>query len=198
MVENFKQILPKFVDYTKLYQHVSQENFILRRAHLSECGIIWLILQNAIARRKSDGSDQWQNGYPNMETIITDIQDNVAFVLEVNNEIIAYAAVIFDREPAYEEIDGKWLSRGDYAVIHRVAVSEKFAGKGIGTILFIKIEKFVQENALFSIKVDTNFDNLQMLKILDKLEYTYCGEVYFRGSARKAFEKILPAEIQRK
>ena len=40
-------------------------------------------------------------------------------------------------------------------------------------------------------KLDTNFDNAPMLKILDKLGYTYCGEVFFRGSARKAFEKIL-------
>jgi hypothetical protein len=30
-----------------------------------------------------------------------------------------------------------------------------------------------------------------MLRVLEKLGYVYCGEVYFRGSARKAFEKKL-------
>jgi hypothetical protein len=43
--------------------------------------------------------------------------------------------------------------------------------------------------------VDTNFDNLPMLNIFEKLGYTYCGEVYFRGSARRAYEKVLDREI---
>jgi hypothetical protein len=30
---------------------------------------IWIILQQAIARRKADGSNQWQDGYPNPEVI---------------------------------------------------------------------------------------------------------------------------------
>jgi hypothetical protein len=30
-----------------------------------------------------------------------------------------------------------------------------------------------------------------MLKLFEKLGYQYCGEVYFRGSARKAFEKVI-------
>lgn len=53
------------------------------------------------------------------------------------------------------------------------------------------IEALCRDKKVYSIKVDTNFDNQPMLKILEKLQYTYCGEVYFRGSARKAFEKLL-------
>jgi hypothetical protein len=53
------------------------------------------------------------------------------------------------------------------------------------------IEDFSINNHIFSIKVDTNFDNFAMLKIFEKMEYIYCGEVYFRGSPRKAFEKVL-------
>ena len=30
-----------------------------------------------------------------------------------------------------------------------------------------------------------------MLKKLDKLNYTYCGEVYFRDAPRKAYEKVV-------
>lgn len=168
-----------------------EENFILRRADITDQENIWKILQQAVQRRKNDGSNQWQDGYPHSETAIIDIQNKVGFVLEKKKEIVGYAAIIFDVEPAYENIEGKWLSEGKYAVIHRVAVSEKFLGKGIATELFIKIEDFVKSKQVFSIKVDTNFDNIQMLKILDKLKYSYCGEVHFRGSPRKAFEKIL-------
>ena len=105
--------------------------------------------------------------------------------------MIGYAAVIINNEPAYDEIEGKWLTNGDFIVVHRVAIADEAAGKGYATKIFGFIEKWAIQNRIFSIKVDTNFDNRAMLKILDKLGYKYCGEVYFRGAARKAFEKVL-------
>lgn len=167
------------------------EQLILRKAAISEIPLIWDILQDAIEQRRQDGSTQWQDGYPNELTINTDIQNGHAFVLTENDSILCYAAIIFDKEPAYEAIEGKWLTDGDYAVVHRVAVSKLAKGKGIATKLFEKIEGLCLDHTIYSIKVDTNFDNIPMLKILDRLHYTYCGEVFFRGSARKAFEKKL-------
>ena len=166
-------------------------NPILRKAQIPEAEIIWQILQQAIERRRKDGSNQWQDGYPNQEVVKTDISLGKGYVLEIDNAIAAYAALVFNDEPAYKEIIGDWLTIDDFLVIHRVAVSDDFLGKGIAVLLFQKLEKFAMENQVFSIKVDTNFDNLAMLHILEKLNYQYCGEVYFRGGARKAFEKVL-------
>lgn len=166
-------------------------NPILRKAQIPEAEIIWQILQQAIERRRKDGSNQWQDGYPNQEVVKTDISLGKGYVLEIDNAIAAYAALVFNDEPAYKEIIGDWLTNDDFLVIHRVAVSNDFLGKGIAVLLFQKLEDFAKENQVFSIKVDTNFDNLAMLHILEKLDYQYCGEVYFRGSARKAFEKVL-------
>ena len=167
------------------------QEYILRKAEISDKEVIWEMLQQAIQRRKNDGSNQWQDGYPNSETAVIDIKNDVGFVLEIKGNIAGYAAIIFDIEPAYEVIEGNWLSNGKYAVIHRVAISEKFLGQGIAKNLFLEIANYVISQNISSIKVDTNFDNIQMLKILQRLHYTYCGEVYFRGSPRKAFEKIL-------
>ncbi|WP_428228746.1 GNAT family N-acetyltransferase [Flavobacterium sp.] len=167
------------------------EQFQLRKADISEVSQIWNILQDAIEQRRLDGSSQWQDGYPNELSIINDINKGYGYVLTENGTILCYAAIIFDKEPAYEDIEGKWLTDGNYAVVHRVAASKLAKGKGIATKLFKNIEEICLTNNIYSIKVDTNFDNIPMLKILDKLDYTYCGEVYFRGSARKAFEKKL-------
>jgi GNAT superfamily N-acetyltransferase len=164
----------------------------LRKAAFSEVPIIWEILQQAIEQRKQDGSQQWQNGYPNEQTIHDDISNGYAYVLIDNDAIIAYAAIVFDAEPAYNNIEGKWLTNGDYAVIHRVATSNTVKGKGIATRLFKMIEDLCVEQEVYSIKVDTNFDNVPMLKILDRLAYTYCGEIFSYGAPRKAFEKVLP------
>ncbi|WP_430401972.1 N-acetyltransferase family protein [Fluviicola sp.] len=163
----------------------------LRKATLSEIPAIWEILQQAIARRKQDGSQQWQDGYPNEQTIHADLSNDCAYVLTDKDQIIAYAAIIFDVEPAYTDIQGKWLTNEEYVVIHRVATSNEVLGKGIATQLFKLIEDVALDSKVYSIKVDTNFDNIPMLKILDKLDYVYCGEVFFRGAARKAFEKVL-------
>jgi GNAT superfamily N-acetyltransferase len=164
---------------------------ILRLAEVAELEVIWEILEDAISQRKRDGSEQWQHGYPNKQIILEDIQQGFGYVLVENNFVIAYAAIIFGIEPTYDDIKGNWLSEGDYTVVHRVATSENFKGKGIATQLFILIEGLSRNKNVFSIKVDTNFDNVPMLRILEKLNYCYCGEILFGGAHRMAFEKLL-------
>lgn len=166
-------------------------NYNFRKATLLEIHQIWTIIQQAIVRRKNDGSDQWQDGYPNQAVIEHDITKGIGYVLTDDNMIIGYAAILFNDEPAYEQLNGTWLTNGDFAVVHRVAISDDYVGKGLAQKIFHFTEDLAITNNIFSIKVDTNFDNSPMLKILEKLGYTYCGEVTFRGSFRKAFEKTL-------
>ncbi len=162
-----------------------------RKAVIQDSAEIWNILQQAIENRRKDGSLQWQDGYPNLETVKSDIEKNIGYVLINSGEIIGYSAVIFNDEPAYIDIEGEWLTSDDFVVVHRVAVSDNYLGKGLAQKIFGFIEDLAISNGIYSIKVDTNFDNIAMLKILEKLGYTYCGEVHLRGSARKAFEKTL-------
>ncbi|MCC6540921.1 MAG: GNAT family N-acetyltransferase [Flavobacteriales bacterium] len=172
-------------------EHVGAHDLTLRQATTSDQAAAWTILQHAIEQRRLDGSAQWQDGYPNPDTIREDLLKGQAHVLEAGGELLLYAAVIFDPEPAYAAIEGQWLTNGPYLVLHRVAASPKAKGMGIGTSFFRMVEDLCRRRGVPSIKVDTNFDNTPMLRIMDKLGYTYCGEVYFRGSARRAYEKVL-------
>lgn len=168
-----------------------QNNYTLRHAIFSDQEVIWEIIKGAVLRRKEEGSNQWQDGYPNPDTIASDIENKFGYVLLFQNRIVAYVAIIFEPEPAYEKIVGSWLSSNPYVVIHRVAVHADWLGKGMAKNIFEFAEEIALSNEIYSIRVDTNFDNLPMLNILKKLKYVYCGEVHFRGSARKAFEKML-------
>src|SRR5690242_12909514 len=101
-------------------------NTIFRKATSLEIPQIWVIIQGAIARRKADGSKQWQEGYPNERTIQDDIEKQVGYVLINEDEkIIGYAAVLANDEPAYEKIKGKWLTNDDFLVVHRMAIAEE-------------------------------------------------------------------------
>lgn len=163
----------------------------LRKAGIEDRDKIWTILQQAIERRRQDGSSQWQNGYPNLDTVESDIAKGFGYVMTVDGEIAVYSALIINDEPAYSTIEGAWLSNGEFVVVHRVAVDEKFAGQGMVKKLFDHIEEFTKSNGIQSVKVDTNFDNTAMLKILEGKGYSYCGEVCLAGGMRKAFEKII-------
>jgi GNAT superfamily N-acetyltransferase len=164
---------------------------ILREAGVSDVSTIWEILQQAIEQRRQEGSEQWQNGYPNETTVQDDIKKGYAYVLDDNGTIIAYAAIIFDAEPTYNDIKGQWLTNGNYAAVHRVATANAVKGKGIATRLIKMIEAVSRGRNVYSVKLDTNFDNVPMLRILDKSGYTYCGEIFFNGAPRRAYEKIL-------
>ncbi|MBC5838807.1 GNAT family N-acetyltransferase [Flavobacterium muglaense] len=166
-------------------------NYHFRKADLSEKNTVWEILQQAIIRRKKDGSNQWQDGYPNPDVVQNDIEKGYGYVLVDQETIIGYTAVLLNDEPAYAGIEGKWLTNGDFVVIHRVAVSESQLGKGLAKIIMGFIEELALKNHIYSVKADTNFDNIPMMKVFEGLGYTLCGEVFFRGSPRKAYEKVL-------
>lgn len=162
-----------------------------RKATVTEIPEIWNILQQAIIRRKADGSEQWQDGYPNPQVVQKDIEKGAGYVLIDGTAVIGYSAVLVNDEPAYSKINGNWLSDDNFVVFHRVAISEQYLGQGLAQTILKFIEEFALQNKIYSIKADTNHDNTAMLKTFEKSGYTFCGEVYLRGNPRKAFEKIL-------
>jgi GNAT superfamily N-acetyltransferase len=165
-------------------------NIIIRKAECTDIERILEIIRQAKEQMRRMNSRQWQDVYPAVEHITGDIDKGYGYVLCGESGVIAYAAVIFDGEPAYKKIQGKWLTDFPYVVVHRLAVAEEMKQKGIATFFMQKIEELGKQNGIRSFRVDTNFDNLYMQKILFALDFTYCGEIYYDpGGKRKAYEK---------
>ena len=100
---------------------------IFRQAQSCETDRIMQIIRQAQARMHAAGSRQWQDGYPAPGHISADIGRNRGYVLckpgvEGPLSVIAYGAVVFDGEPAYDAIDGQWLTDEPYVLVHRIAV----------------------------------------------------------------------------
>lgn len=164
-----------------------------RRAKKEDIGEIMGIIKKAQDHLKSQGIDQWQNGYPNEATIEKDIDQDSFYVLVEDNEILGITALIFGEDITYKKIyEGKWLTSGKYAVIHRMAVDLDKKRKGLASKILKEVEKTTIDNNIYSIKVDTHRDNKGMQKLLEKNDFKYCGIIYLKdGNERLAFEKIL-------
>ena len=114
-----------------------------------------------------------------------------AAAAQAQGNVVAYGAVVFDGEPAYEAIEGAWLTDGDYVVLHRMAVADGEKGRGVATEFMRRVEAMACGRGTGSMRVDTNFDNRYMLRMLGRLGFVYCGKVRYRSGERLAFEKTI-------
>lgn len=163
---------------------------IFRKATTDDIDQIEAMVRAASGRLGALGIDQWQRGYPNRSSIEQDVASGVGMVLCEGVTIIAYGAVIFTGEPAYEGLTGGvWLTQGEYAVVHRLCVSEIFVGMGFSK-RFMSAAEAMSAEKVRSMRIDTHPDNKIMQGLIKSLDYTYCGDVVIE-SRRLAYEKIL-------
>lgn len=154
------------------------------------------IIDDAKAYFKSQHIDQWQNGYPNKQSILEDILAGHSYVLCDDKKIVATAAIIFENDPNYDFIeDGQWLSSGPYGVLHRIACDPSYKGQGFASLFFDYAKARANIMHYASLRVDTHQDNLSMQRLIAKNKFHYCGIVYMEdGSSRYAYEYVLERE----
>lgn len=165
---------------------------ILRKSLPEDIPAIMELIGEAQEYFRNKGIDQWQNGYPNPESIMNDIALEHSFVLEKDAKVVATAMISFDGEPTYNKIDGAWLTDNPYVVIHRVAVRNDLKGYNLAGEIFDQAERMCRERGISSFRVDTHEKNLSMQRLLTKRGFHYCGVIIVSyGAARLAFEKVL-------
>lgn len=163
-----------------------------RQANLQDFDTCWRLIDAARWKMMADGRHQWTAEYPSRELIIADIKSGEAYVLTDEDGVKTYGVVAQNGEPAYEQYTGEWLSRGDYMVIHRLAVSPDARGKGLAKQFFQGVEAMCRQQNIYSIKVDTNHDNREMRGLLQRLGFVECGKIdYGPRGMRLAFERVL-------
>ncbi len=164
-----------------------------RKAENRDIPEIIKIINAAQNYLRKEGIDQWQNNYPNSETIREDIRQNNSYLIQQGKHIIATAAVIFAKDSTYDYIEaGEWIADGKYGVIHRAAVKEEYKGQGIMAEIFKNTYKLARSENAESIRIDTHPENLAMQQAIEKESFKYCGIIYISdGSERLAYEKII-------
>ena len=163
----------------------------IRLAKTEDITAILRIIDQAKAYLHRQQIDQWQDGYPNQASILADITRNVSYVLCDEDKIVATAAILFEDDPNYRQIeDGSWLSSGPYGVLHRVACDEQYKGHGYSGLIFDYAKKQAEKLGMKSMRIDTHEKNHSMQRLIAKHGFQYCGIVYMAdGGKRLAYER---------
>jgi hypothetical protein len=121
-----------------------EDTITFRKAEKADIERIWQIILQAKEQMRLMNSRQWQDGYPAIENIACDIENGYGEVLSKESSVIAYGAVIFTGEPAYETIQGKWLNNSPYVVVHRLAVANEMKNRGMATLVYARSREIKQ------------------------------------------------------
>ena len=157
----------------------------IRKSTIEDINHIQKIYDYAREYMISQGNtNQWTNGYPDYDTIKTDIEKSQSYVcIDEDNTVVGVFVFYIGNEEDYNNIEGTWLNNDEYGVVHRIATNKK----GVGS--FCLRYCFEQIN---NIKIDTHQDNISMQKLLEKEGYTKCGIITLKrnGAKRIAFQKV--------
>ena len=165
---------------------------IIRKSNREDIPAIMAIVADAQALLRSQGVDQWQDGYPTADIIAQDIARAESYVIEIDRSLAATAVISFAGEVTYNSIDGQWLNDNDYVVVHRLAVRNSALRSGLARQMMLYAEELALQRGVNNIRVDTHNDNIAMLSLLNNLGFVFCGEItLLSGAPRIAFQKLL-------
>jgi len=142
---------------------------------------------------------QWQQGYPNINTMTNDINRKELFgYYDDYGYLLGIVALVSGINDSYVNIyDGKWLiphSEKDL-VIHRIAVREEFHRKKIGDALMKYAYTYAKDHKYPSIKIDTHSKNKPMQELCLRNGYIYTGIIILArdevDNSRLAYEKVI-------
>lgn len=160
----------------------------VRKADINDIDAIMVVLEDAKRTMRSSGNNnQWSNGYPSSEVIENDILQGGGYIIEDEEDIIAYFAFLKSPEPTYFKIfEGNWIDdEKPYYVVHRIG------GKRGSHNVFKDIMDFCFSRT-DNVRIDTHRDNKIMQHVIEKAGFTYCGIIYLAsGDERLAYQKIV-------
>lgn len=153
------------------------------------------LIRSCVALMQAEGSDQWNESYPNLELMTLDLEEGVLYVCEEEGEV---AGLLTLDEFASEEYEAVEWSRqeGRHLIMHRLAVHPKFQGRGIARRLIAFTEQKARSEGYDTIRLDTYAKNHKALSLYTSLGYELRGEIRFPGRTAPfpVFEKVLTGQ----
>lgn len=146
------------------------------------------LYRRAIDKMSSLNIDQWDNVYPDKETIEGDILKNTMHGYFINDELCAVQVINEIQAEEYSSISWKYPAEKPL-ILHRLCVAPEHQNKGIAKKMIRYAEFFADENGYSVIRFDAFAENPISLGIYKKMGYRESGTVRFRKGNFFCFEK---------
>ena len=165
---------------------------IIRKVNKTDLDNIMLMYKSCVKGMLANDIDQWDDTYPDIETINQDLEKQSYYISEEKGEIIG--GINIDQNQDFTYLDINWEDKtNSFLVVHRLGVKEEFWNKKIGKDLMIFTEKLVIERGLKSIRLDTYSGNPKAMEFYRRLGYRELGSINLKPNKNEyyCFEKII-------
>lgn len=173
------------------------ENIYLRLAEDQDLDAIDEIINDGKQFLAKQKIDQWQAGFPEKETIISDIKHQIGYVLIYGDAVVGYAALNKEIDEDYEMItNGSWDNENQkYYSIHRFVISSKYRGHKLADKLFSCLLSNIYAENIFDVRIDTHPENKIMQSTILNNGFKEKGIIYISENnerkSRIAYQTIL-------
>jgi GNAT superfamily N-acetyltransferase len=167
---------------------------MIRLAEAQDIDHIMRVVEKTILVMRDEDNPQWDDEYPAAAHFLDDVARRTLYVFEADGEIAGFIC-IDDFEPAeYERV--AWHSSGKALVIHRMAVSPDFRGRGVATSLLEFADRLAIDSGVAYLKTDTYGKNAKMNALFSRNGFVRVGKMSFRGmqDAFTSYDKIVAAD----
>lgn len=164
----------------------------MRQATLNDIPSIMQLINEVVPIMQAAGNYQWDGNYPNRRVFEADIDKSQLWLVEEAGTIAGVIAITTDQSPEYA--DAGWDINETTIVVHRLAVSIHYQGRGIAAQMMRQAEEAARQQGLMKVRVDTNVVNQATNKLFPKLGYVFAGEISLAGKTGMRFncyEKVV-------
>lgn len=140
-----------------------------------------LELTRACGRHLRDqGIDQWDELYPDIDSLRLDVETNTLFVYYESNKLIAMVVLNEKQDDEYSAIPWNTSEQQRNLVVHRLAVHPSAQERGIARKLMDFAEDYARKMNYDAIRLDTFSLNPRNQIFYQNRGYTELGKVYLK------------------
>lgn len=117
---------------------------------------------------------KWSKNYPCRESVKEAIKKGEQYACVENNEVLG--AVVLNENPNGNYEAGNWrkeLKRGEYLVIHTLAVDALAERKGIGGYIVDCCTEIAMREGYQAIRIDVVPDNVPAINLYQRKDFTF-------------------------
>lgn len=164
---------------------------MIRQALPRDIGGIMAVVEESRKIMQAGGNFQWDDNYPLQNDFERDISGGTLYIADENG--VAVGLICINSDEPREYSNASWQGVEPVLVIHRMAVSPDFRGRGIAGELLGFAEQLSHDMGAQSLRTDTFSGNIPMNTLFLKHEFRKTGVIELKGKKQQPFycyEKI--------